>query len=171
MNMTEKNPHVEELGRFLRARRRELTPGDLGLPTREAAARRVSGLRQEEVAESVAISHDYYTRMEQGPACAVRTRSGRDRSDSASDSRPAGIKPENLLLTTDGFTLVADFGIARALAEADERLAETGLGAGTPTYLRPEQAAGGKTLDARTDVYSLGAVLYEMLAGEPPFTG
>jgi eukaryotic-like serine/threonine-protein kinase len=81
------------------------------------------------------------------------------------------IKPENLLLTTDGSTLVADFGIARALAGADERLTETGLAVGTPAYMSPEQAAGDKTLDARTDVYSLGAVLYEMLAGEPPFTG
>jgi TolB-like protein len=81
------------------------------------------------------------------------------------------IKPENLLLTTDGSTLVADFGIARALAAADDRLTETGLAVGTPAYMSPEQAAGDKTLDARTDIYSLGAVLYEMLAGEPPFTG
>lgn len=62
-----KNPHLEELGLFLRARRSELTPDDLGLPTtRDAAARRVPGLRREEVAQSVAISHDYYTRIEQG---------------------------------------------------------------------------------------------------------
>ena len=81
------------------------------------------------------------------------------------------IKPENLLLTADGSTLVADFGIARALAGADDRLTETGLAVGTPAYMSPEQAAGDKTLDARTDIYSLGAVLYEMLAGEPPFTG
>jgi eukaryotic-like serine/threonine-protein kinase len=81
------------------------------------------------------------------------------------------IKPENLLLTTDGSTLVADFGIARALAGPDDRLTETGLAMGTPAYMSPEQAAGDKALDARTDVYSLGAVLYEMLAGEPPFTG
>jgi eukaryotic-like serine/threonine-protein kinase len=81
------------------------------------------------------------------------------------------IKPENLLLTSDGSTLVSDFGIARALAGADDRLTETGLAVGTPAYMSPEQAAGDKALDARTDVYSLGAVLYEMLAGEPPFTG
>ena len=81
------------------------------------------------------------------------------------------IKPENLMLTSDGSTLVADFGIARALAGADDRLTETGLAVGTPAYMSPEQAAGDKGLDARTDVYSLGAVLYEMLAGEPPFTG
>jgi serine/threonine-protein kinase len=81
------------------------------------------------------------------------------------------IKPENLMLTSDGSTLVADFGIARALAGVDDRLTETGLAVGTPAYMSPEQAAGDKGLDARTDVYSLGAVLYEMLAGEPPFTG
>ncbi len=80
------------------------------------------------------------------------------------------IKPENILLTSDGTTLVADFGIARAL-EGDDRLTRTGLAIGTPAYMSPEQAAGEKEVDARTDVYSLGAVLYEMLAGEPPFTG
>ena len=81
------------------------------------------------------------------------------------------IKPENLLLTKDGSTLVADFGIARALSAVDDRLTETGLSVGTPTYMSPEQAVGDRHLDARTDVYSLGTVLYEMLAGEPPFTG
>ena len=80
------------------------------------------------------------------------------------------IKPENILLTSDGTTLVADFGIARAL-EGDDRLTQTGFAIGTPAYMSPEQAAGDKGVDARTDVYSLGAVLYEMLAGEPPFTG
>jgi serine/threonine-protein kinase len=89
------------------------------------------------------------------------------------------IKPENILLTGsrtrdrgDGWhALVSDFGIARALAGAgDERLTETGLTLGTPAYMSPEQAAGDRTLDARTDVYSLGTVIYEMLAGEPPFS-
>jgi TolB-like protein len=80
------------------------------------------------------------------------------------------IKPENLLLTKDGNTLVADFGIARAVA-GDEHLTQTGMSVGTPAYMSPEQASGDKALDARTDIYSLGAVLYEMLAGEPPFTG
>jgi serine/threonine-protein kinase len=83
------------------------------------------------------------------------------------------VKPENLLLTTDGNTLVADFGIARALQPdaGDARLTETGMAVGTPAYMSPEQASGDKSIDARTDVYSLAAVLYEMLAGEPPFAG
>ena len=84
------------------------------------------------------------------------------------------VKPENVLLTGDGHALVADFGIARALAgdESDtQRLTETGTTLGTPAYMSPEQAAGARSLDARSDVYSLACVLYEMLAGEPPFTG
>ena len=80
------------------------------------------------------------------------------------------IKPENILLTKDGNVLVADFGIARAL-EPEEQLTATGLSVRTPAYMSPAQAAGERTVDARTDVYSLGCVLYEMLAGEPPFTG
>ncbi len=81
------------------------------------------------------------------------------------------IKPENLLITQDGNTLVADFGIARSLAGSDQQLTETGLAIGTPAYMSPEQASGEHDITARTDVYSLGAVLYEMLAGEAPFTG
>jgi TolB-like protein/tRNA A-37 threonylcarbamoyl transferase component Bud32/Flp pilus assembly protein TadD len=80
------------------------------------------------------------------------------------------IKPENILLAKDGSTLVADFGIARALAGSDEKLTETGMVVGTVAYMSPEQASG-ETVDARTDIYALGAVVYEMLAGEPPFTG
>jgi len=80
------------------------------------------------------------------------------------------IKPENILLTRDGSTLVADFGIARALA-GGEALTQTGMAVGTPAYMSPEQASGDKSLDARTDVYSLGAVLFELLSGEPPYTG
>ena len=79
------------------------------------------------------------------------------------------IKPENILLSGT-HALVADFGIARALqAGPDERLTETGLAVGTPAYMSPEQASGQRELDARTDVYSLAVVLYEMLAGETPF--
>jgi Tol biopolymer transport system component/tRNA A-37 threonylcarbamoyl transferase component Bud32 len=81
------------------------------------------------------------------------------------------IKPENILLH-DGSALVADFGIALAVSNAGgTRLTQTGLSLGTPQYMSPEQATGDKIIDGRTDVYSLGAVLYEMLAGEPPFTG
>jgi TolB-like protein/Tfp pilus assembly protein PilF len=81
------------------------------------------------------------------------------------------VKPENILLS-QGHALVADFGIARALQEQDrERLTETGLAIGTLAYMSPEQSAGERHLDGRTDIYSLGVVLYEMLAGEPPFSG
>ncbi len=80
------------------------------------------------------------------------------------------IKPENILLE-GGHATVTDFGIARALAAAgDDRLTEAGLAIGTPAYMSPEQSSG-EEVDHRSDVYSLGCVLYEMLAGEPPYTG
>ena len=80
------------------------------------------------------------------------------------------IKPENILLTRDGSTLVADFGIARGLG-GEEQLTQTGMAVGTPAYMSPEQANGDQRIDARTDVYSLGCVLYELLAGEAPYSG
>jgi serine/threonine-protein kinase len=81
------------------------------------------------------------------------------------------IKPENILLQ-DGSALVADFGIALAVQQAGtQRLTQTGLSLGTPQYMSPEQAMGEKSVDLRSDIYALGAVTYEMLAGEPPFTG
>jgi serine/threonine-protein kinase len=81
------------------------------------------------------------------------------------------IKPENILLQ-GGHALVADFGIALAVHHAaGARMTQTGLSLGTPQYMSPEQAMGEKTLDARSDIYALGAVTYEMLVGEPPFTG
>jgi tRNA A-37 threonylcarbamoyl transferase component Bud32 len=81
------------------------------------------------------------------------------------------IKPENILLH-DGSALVADFGIALAASRAGgARMTETGMSLGTPHYMSPEQAMGEREITARSDVYALGCVLYEMLTGEPPFTG
>jgi serine/threonine-protein kinase len=81
------------------------------------------------------------------------------------------LKPENILLH-EGEAMMADFGIALAIKEAGgNRLTESGLSLGTPQYMSPEQATGDRQLDARSDIYSLGAVLYEMLAGEPPING
>ena len=81
------------------------------------------------------------------------------------------IKPENILLE-EGHAVVADFGVARAVAAAGgEKLTATGIAVGTSAYMSPEQAAGSRDLDGRSDLYSLGCVLYEMLAGQPPFTG
>jgi serine/threonine-protein kinase len=86
------------------------------------------------------------------------------------------IKPENVLLT-QGHALLADFGIARALAEVrsgpngDDRLTDSGVAMGTPGYMAPEQVAGDRGVDGRADIYALGVMTYEMLAGAPPFTG
>ena len=81
------------------------------------------------------------------------------------------IKPENILLA-EGNALVTDFGIALAVEQAGgARMTQTGLSLGTPSYMSPEQAMGERTITARSDIYALGAVAYEMLTGEPPFTG
>ena len=81
------------------------------------------------------------------------------------------IKPENILLQ-GGHALVADFGIALAVQQAGgQRMTQTGLSLGTPQYMSPEQAMGDRAVDARSDIYALGAVCYEMLVGQPPFTG
>ena len=81
------------------------------------------------------------------------------------------IKPENILLH-QGEAMLTDLGIALAVKEAGgNRLTQTGLSLGTPQYMSPEQATGDRGIDARSDVYSLASVLYEMLAGEPPVTG
>jgi eukaryotic-like serine/threonine-protein kinase len=82
------------------------------------------------------------------------------------------IKPENVLLD-EGHAVVADFGIGRAITRASDvdPITLAGMAVGTPQYMSPEQAAGEREIDGRSDIYSLGCVLYEMLAGEPPFTG
>jgi serine/threonine-protein kinase len=81
------------------------------------------------------------------------------------------IKPENILLTS-GYAMVCDFGIARAITAAGgDQLTATGIAVGTPAYMSPEQAAGEPQLDGRSDLYSLGCVVYEMLAGHAPFLG
>jgi serine/threonine-protein kinase len=81
------------------------------------------------------------------------------------------VKPENILVEA-GHAVLSDFGVAHAVAEAqEERLTRTGMSLGTPTYTSPEQASGDRDLDGRSDQYALGCVLYEMLTGQPPFTG
>jgi serine/threonine protein kinase len=81
------------------------------------------------------------------------------------------LKPENILLQ-HGQPVVADFGIALAVSKAGgNRVTQTGLSLGTPQYMSPEQATGDRVIDGRTDIYSLGALTYEMLTGEPPHIG
>ncbi len=80
------------------------------------------------------------------------------------------IKPENILLH-EGAAMVADFGIGKALSDSGRSITQTGFAVGTPAYMSPEQSAGELGTDGRSDLYSLGCVLYEMLTGEPPFTG
>ena len=107
---------------------------------------------------------------------AVAVRIAGEVADALACAHEAGIihrdiKPENILLT-GSHAVVADFGIAHALDVAGgDRLTETGLALGTPQYMSPEQATGSRAVDTRSDVYAVGCVLYEMLAGEPPFGG
>ncbi|HKU62382.1 MAG TPA: serine/threonine-protein kinase, partial [Gemmatimonadales bacterium] len=80
------------------------------------------------------------------------------------------IKPDNILLEGDR-VLVADFGVARAVSEVQEKLTATGMVVGTPTYMSPEQASGEREIDGRTDIFALGCVLYELASGDAPFRG
>ena len=105
----------------------------------------------------------------------VALRLGREIAEALAYAHKRGIvhrdiKPANILLH-EWHALVADFGIARAAAAEGEAITRTGLAIGTPHYMSPEQATGSRDVDARTDIYALGAVIYEMLTGEPPFTG
>ena len=100
----------------------------------------------------------------------------RDVADALSYAHERGvihrdIKPDNILIDQgSGRPMVTDFGIARAITEGDSRLTATGTAIGTPTYMSPEQAAGDRTIDGRSDLYALGVVAYQMLNGAPPFT-
>ena len=98
----------------------------------------------------------------------------RDTADALAHAHAHGvihrdIKPENLMLT-GGHTMVADFGVSRALGDEAQHLTGTGIAVGTPAYMSPEQATAGQ-IDHRSDIYALGCVLYEMIAGEPPYSG
>jgi eukaryotic-like serine/threonine-protein kinase len=126
------------------------------LVTGETLRARLDRERQLPVAEAVRIARDVANALDYAHRNNVIHRD---------------IKPENILLH-DGTALVADFGIALAVQQAGgQRMTQTGLSLGTPSYMSPEQAMGERTIDARSDVYALGATTYEMLAGEPPFTG
>ena len=86
------------------------------------------------------------------------------------------IKPENILVSESGHALLTDFGIAYAIEDGSahgrpKRITESGITLGTPTYMSPEQSVGDGAVDSRSDIYSLAVVVYEMLAGSPPFTG
>ncbi|PYO26836.1 MAG: hypothetical protein DMD73_11335 [Gemmatimonadetes bacterium] len=117
-------------------------------------------------------------RLEEGPQFSLEEalRVAREVADALDYAHAQGvihrdIKPENIFVS-HGHALVADFGIARAVSEAaGDALTATGLAVGTPAYMSPEQAAADARLDPRSDLYSLACVVYEMLAGQPPFAG
>jgi len=108
-------------------------------------------------------------------SCDETRRTLRDVADALAYAHERGvihrdIKPDNILIDSQsGRPMVTDFGIARAVSEGDSRLTATGIAIGTPTYMSPEQAAGERTIDGRSDLYSLGVLGYQMLTGEPPF--
>lgn len=121
----------------------------------ESLRDRLTRERQLPIAEALRITREVADALAYAHACGIIHRD---------------IKPENILLER-GRAIVADFGIARALSRAGgEQLTQTGMALGTPVYMSPEQSVGDE-LDGRSDLYALGCVLYEMLAGEPPYTG
>jgi serine/threonine-protein kinase len=122
----------------------------------ESLRDRLTRGRQLPIEEAIRITREAAEALSHAHACGIVHRD---------------IKPENILLLS-GHAVVSDFGIARVLqAVGGERLTATGLTMGTPAYMSPEQAAGDEAIDGRADVYSLACVAYEMLGGEPPFTG
>ena len=80
------------------------------------------------------------------------------------------LKPANILINDDDLVKIVDFGLAAAARKADARLTKSGILVGTPTYMAPEQVRG-RTIDSRTDIYTLGIIMYEMLVGEAPYKG
>ena len=123
----------------------------------ESLRARLGREKQLPISEAVKIAHDVAT------ALSYAHRRGVIHRD---------IKPENILLSAEE-AVVADFGIARAIDRAAESevITSAGLALGTPDYMSPEQGAGHDEVDGRSDIYSLGCVLYEMLEGDPPFSG
>ena len=163
----------EPIGFFARSRRRRTWPPAHSAVVRLRRRERSSLLRD-------AVCRRRFPARLDGPATSASGR--RAPSGSGGDGRCAGfrarqgvvhrdVKPENILLV-GGHAVITDFGIARAVTTLGaERITETGMSIGTPTYMSPEQAAGDRDVDGRSDLYSLGCVLYEMLGGQPPFTG
>jgi tetratricopeptide (TPR) repeat protein/predicted RNase H-related nuclease YkuK (DUF458 family) len=122
----------------------------------ESLRQRLSREEQLPVEQALAIAREVADGLEYAHRCGVVHRD---------------IKPDNILLT-ESHAVIVDFGVARAVAAAGaEKLTATGLAIGSPAYMSPEQAGGEEEVDARSDVYALGCVLFEMLTGEPPFTG
>jgi eukaryotic-like serine/threonine-protein kinase len=122
----------------------------------ETLGQRLARVRRLPLADALAVAHDVADALGHAHAQGILHRD---------------VKPENILLAA-GRALVADFGLARAIGAANyQKLTDTGVLVGTVYYMSPEQVRDDRDLDQRTDVYALGCILYEMLTGEPPYTG